>query len=172
MVGHYTDSTAAIGGESQDKILRAQCIEGSKLLERALIAAGHWAPAVAAPVEATCGTPSQPEGEPSPEPSIICQLQERINELEDILQIGGREGPFKAQKIALAVAKKHGLKYSDLKSPRRLRELVNARQEAMWLIRRECPALSLPAIGRLFGGRDHTTVLHACRAHEKRMAAA
>jgi len=50
----------------------------------------------------------------------------------------------------------------DLVSASRSRELVNARQIAMYLCR-ELTDLSLPKIGELFGGRDHTTVMHAER---------
>ena len=51
---------------------------------------------------------------------------------------------------------------TDLVSASRSRELVNARQIAMYLCR-ELTDLSLPKIGELFGGRDHTTVMHAER---------
>ena len=49
-----------------------------------------------------------------------------------------------------------------LVGPSRRQPLVRARQTAMYLCR-ELTDLSLPKIGRAFGGRDHTTVLHACR---------
>jgi chromosomal replication initiator protein len=48
----------------------------------------------------------------------------------------------------------------DLRSPSRSRSLVNARQMAMYLVR-ELTDLSLPKIGERFGGRDHSTVIHA-----------
>lgn len=50
----------------------------------------------------------------------------------------------------------------------RAQPLVQYRQLAMWLARRETRA-SLPVIGRVFGGRDHTTVLHAIKITEKRI---
>jgi chromosomal replication initiator protein len=55
-----------------------------------------------------------------------------------------------------------GLQQGDLVSPRRNRRLVYARQVAMYLCR-ELTDHSLPAIAQRFGGRDHTTVLHAHR---------
>ena len=56
----------------------------------------------------------------------------------------------------------------ELRSPNRSRPLVNARQIAMYLVR-ELTDLSLPAIGDKFGGRDHSTVLHATRKVAKQM---
>jgi chromosomal replication initiator protein len=53
-----------------------------------------------------------------------------------------------------------GLTLDDLCSTSRTRQLVNARQIAMYLTR-ELTDLSLPKIGQAFGGRDHTTVMHA-----------
>lgn len=53
----------------------------------------------------------------------------------------------------------------DLKSQRRTGPVVRARQVAMYLAKKLTPA-SLPEIGRRFGGRDHTTVIHAVRKIE------
>jgi Bacterial dnaA protein helix-turn-helix len=50
----------------------------------------------------------------------------------------------------------------DLKAPRRTAVIVRARQIAMYLAK-ELTSMSLPEIGRRFGGRDHTTVMHAHR---------
>ncbi|MGO1165287.1 MAG: chromosomal replication initiator protein DnaA [Janibacter sp.] len=55
-----------------------------------------------------------------------------------------------------------GLNIEDLQSPSRTRLLVTARQIAMYLCR-ELTDMSLPKIGEQFGGRDHTTVMHAER---------
>lgn len=68
--------------------------------------------------------------------------------------------------IALEVAKKHGLTLNDLMSIRRDQASVNARYEAFWRCRHET-TMSLPQIGRRFGNRDHTTVLHGIQKHEK-----
>jgi hypothetical protein len=78
------------------------------------------------------------------------------------------DGPPTMIEIAEDVARRHGLKsWKELRKHRRSRDIVFPRQEAMWRCREETE-MSLPAIGRFFGGFDHTTVIHACRAYEKR----
>lgn len=57
-----------------------------------------------------------------------------------------------------------------MRGPLRIRRIAWPRQEAMW-IARHISDLSMPVIGRWFGGRDHTTVLHALRSVESRMDA-
>lgn len=59
-----------------------------------------------------------------------------------------------------------GKSVSDLKSVRRTKDFVTARFLAAWALRHACPHLSLPMIGHALGGRDHTTILHACRRAE------
>lgn len=71
--------------------------------------------------------------------------------------------------IVHEVATKYGLKTSDLTGPSTKRSVTIPRQEAMFRIRHE-RGLSLPAVGQIFGGRDHTTILHGIRAHETRLA--
>ncbi len=63
--------------------------------------------------------------------------------------------------IQKVVSNHYQLKMEDLKSRKRSRPIVYPRQIAMYLCR-EMTDLSLPKIGDLFGGRDHTTVIHAC----------
>ena len=66
------------------------------------------------------------------------------------------------ENIQKTVADYYKIPVSDLLSNSRLRTLSRPRQMAMALTK-ELTALSLPDIGEAFGGRDHTTVLHACR---------
>jgi len=68
--------------------------------------------------------------------------------------------------IIEACATHFGLTREDLLSARRNREIANTRQIAMFLIR-EMTQLSTTRIGEAFGGRDHTTVMHACDKVEK-----
>jgi chromosomal replication initiator protein len=71
-----------------------------------------------------------------------------------------REQEITTPMIQEQVAEYFNLTIDDLCSPSRSRQLVTARQIAMYLVR-EMTDLSLPRIGKAFGGRDHTTVMHA-----------
>lgn len=64
--------------------------------------------------------------------------------------------------IQEAVCTKFHVKLTELKSRRRSKTLVQPRQIAMYLCR-ELTDSSYPEIGRQFGGKDHTTIIHACR---------
>jgi chromosomal replication initiator protein len=70
------------------------------------------------------------------------------------------------ENIQKAVAEYYKLRVSDLLSRRRPRAIARPRQVAMALCK-ELTEHSLPEIGNAFGGRDHTTVLHACRKIEE-----
>lgn len=71
-----------------------------------------------------------------------------------------RDFNINCETIKKAVCKKYGIKLSDIESSKRKREFSHPRQIAMYLCR-EMTDSSLPKIGEYFGGRDHTTVLHA-----------
>jgi chromosomal replication initiator protein len=66
------------------------------------------------------------------------------------------------ENIQKTVADYYKLKVADLISPKRTRTFTRPRQIAMY-ISKELTGHSLPEIGEVYGGRDHTTVLHACR---------
>ncbi|MDP3969014.1 MAG: chromosomal replication initiator protein DnaA [Nocardioides sp.] len=79
--------------------------------------------------------------------------------LKDLIPEGG-EPEITAALIIAQTAAYFGLSIDDLCGSSRSRVLVTARQIAMYLCR-ELTELSLPKIGQQFGGRDHTTVMHA-----------
>ncbi|MDH6134619.1 chromosomal replication initiator protein [Kitasatospora sp. MAA4] len=91
--------------------------------------------------------------------------------LKDLIPGGGEDaGPeITAQVIMQQTAAYFGLSVEDLCGSSRSRVLVTARQIAMYLCR-ELTDLSLPKIGAQFGGRDHTTVMHADRKIRSLMA--
>ncbi|MBA3812495.1 MAG: chromosomal replication initiator protein DnaA, partial [Caulobacteraceae bacterium] len=72
----------------------------------------------------------------------------------------GGERRVTVDDIQKAASEHFGLKQADLISERRTRAVARPRQAAMWLAK-QLTTRSLPDIGRRFGGRDHTTVLHA-----------
>jgi chromosomal replication initiator protein len=80
--------------------------------------------------------------------------------LKDI--IGAHNRQITLELIQKTVADYYKIKVADMFSQRRTRAVARPRQVAMWLARELTPH-SLPEIGDAFGGRDHTTVLHACR---------
>jgi len=80
--------------------------------------------------------------------------------LRDVLAIQDRQ--VSIDNIQRTVAEYYSIKISDILSKRRNRTIARPRQMAMYLAK-ELTNHSLPEIGEAFGGRDHTTVLHACR---------
>ncbi|MEV5363549.1 chromosomal replication initiator protein DnaA [Streptomyces cellulosae] len=90
--------------------------------------------------------------------------------LKDLMPGGDDSAPeITSTAIMSATADYFGLTVEDLCGTSRGRALVTARQIAMYLCR-ELTDLSLPKIGALFGGRDHTTVMHADRKIRNLMA--
>jgi chromosomal replication initiator protein len=71
--------------------------------------------------------------------------------------------------IQTTVSERFGVSVEELLSSKRGAQVTLARQVAMYLSR-ELTGQSLPAVARQFGGRDHTTVLHACRRVPARMS--
>ena len=76
--------------------------------------------------------------------------------------------PAKIRAVQEEVAQQFGITRADIIGPSRNTKHVAARQLAIWRVKQETP-LSLPAIGRHFGGRDHTTALHSIRKVERIM---
>jgi chromosomal replication initiator protein len=80
--------------------------------------------------------------------------------LRDLLMLQDKQVTL--QNIQKIVAEYYQIRMSDVLSKRRNRSVARPRQIAMALAK-ELTTHSLPEIGDAFGGRDHTTVLHACR---------
>ncbi|MEP7180790.1 MAG: chromosomal replication initiator protein DnaA [Betaproteobacteria bacterium] len=80
--------------------------------------------------------------------------------LRDLLAVQNRQ--VSVENIQKTVADYYKIRISDMHSKKRSRAIARPRQVAMALAK-ELTQLSLPEIGNNFGGRDHTTVLHACR---------
>ncbi len=80
--------------------------------------------------------------------------------LADLLRHSQRR--ITIDEIQRSVCEHYGIRHAEMTSARRAREVARPRQVAMYLAKRLTPR-SLPEIGRRFGGRDHTTVIHAIK---------
>ena len=87
--------------------------------------------------------------------------------LADILRSSDRK--LTIEEIQRKVAEHYNIRLSDMIGPKRLRNIARPRQVAMYLAKQLTPR-SLPEIGRRFGGRDHTTIMHGVRKIEELMA--
>ncbi|MGE0846236.1 MAG: helix-turn-helix domain-containing protein, partial [Flavobacteriaceae bacterium] len=104
-------------------------------------------------------------GRYSGEPITLAYAERAIRDI--VVQ---RERPqVKIESIQRAVAQHYRLSRQDLISARRTQAIVRPRQIAMYLAK-QMTLRSLPEIGRRFGNRDHTTVLHAVRKIESLLA--
>ncbi len=90
---------------------------------------------------------------------------DRIDEILGHIYRGGEPKRVRIEDIQRVVARHYNVSKTELLSNRRTRTIVKPRQVAMYLSKVMTPR-SLPEIGRRFGGRDHTTVLHAVRKIE------
>jgi len=86
--------------------------------------------------------------------------------LKDILVERNKE--LTVEEILKRVSSHFNIKISDIKSPKRLKAVVLPRQIAMYLSR-QLTSSSYPEIGDRFGGKDHSTIIHAIRKIEKLM---
>ncbi len=84
--------------------------------------------------------------------------------LADILRASSRK--ITIDEIQRKVSEHYNIRLSDMIGPRRMRTLARPRQIAMYLSK-QLTSRSLPEIGRSFGGRDHTTVMHGVRKIEE-----
>lgn len=90
---------------------------------------------------------------------------DRVDELLGHMYRAGEPKRVRIEDIQRIVSRHYNVSKSELLSNRRTRTIVKPRQVAMYLAKVMTPR-SLPEIGRRFGGRDHTTVLHAVRKIE------
>jgi chromosomal replication initiator protein len=86
--------------------------------------------------------------------------------LQDLVQPG--DSALTVEAIQGETCRHYGVSIADLRSQKRTKRVVGPRQVAMYLAR-ELTDASLPSIGRSFGGRDHTTVMHAVQKVSRQM---
>lgn len=96
---------------------------------------------------------------------IPIEIEMAKSVLKDL--INDEDRPITAEAIQKIVADYLGVKIQDIKAKKRTKEIANARQIAMYLIKQHT-SLSLSEIGRIFGGKDHATVIYACKQVEEK----
>ncbi len=94
-------------------------------------------------------------------PPTVTGIREALSSIDSLVDVS-------TDKISKAIARRYKLKLADLKSETRRQEVVRARSLAMYLSR-QLIGTSYDKIGQYFGGRDHTTVLHAVRKIESQI---
>ncbi len=87
--------------------------------------------------------------------------------LADILRASDRK--LTIEEIQRKVSEHYNIRLADMIGPKRLRNIARPRQVAMYLAK-QLTLRSLPEIGRRFGGRDHTTIMHGVKRIEELMA--
>ena len=87
-------------------------------------------------------------------------LESSQDVLHDLLRVNDRRVTI--EEIQKRVAEHFNIRLADMHSARRARAVARPRQVAMYLAK-QLTTRSLPEIGRKFGGRDHTTVMHAVK---------
>ncbi|HWP49270.1 MAG TPA: chromosomal replication initiator protein DnaA [Candidatus Limnocylindrales bacterium] len=97
--------------------------------------------------------------------SINLELAQEV--LQDLFDT--KVKPITVDLVQKVVANYYQIPQQELKAQTRVKNIAFPRQVAMYLCR-ELTQLSLPEIGRSFGGKDHTTILHACRKIEQEMS--
>ena len=87
---------------------------------------------------------------------------------DTLVDLVGRRAHISPSQVIETVAKFYNISVQEIVSSSRSKELVQPRQVAMYLVRQETDA-SLPEIGALLGGRDHTTVIHGVERVKERL---
>jgi chromosomal replication initiator protein len=81
--------------------------------------------------------------------------------------ISDDDKPITMESVQKAVCDYFGMRMQDIRTKKRTKEVANARQIAMYLVKQHTQ-LSLSEIGRGFGGKDHATVIYACKQIEEK----
>ena len=104
-------------------------------------------------------------------PKPVLPYVEKTGRLVRAFTPADERSPFEHRFIIDKVCEKHGLTYMEITGDQRRKGVVAARHEAMYLLSKQT-TLSLKAIGRVMGDKDHTTVLHGIKQHTKKLMVA
>jgi chromosomal replication initiator protein len=102
--------------------------------------------------------------------SSLTKTEVTVQLAQEVLQntLKGKHREISVEHIQKTICSHFNLRIADLKSKRRSKNIALPRQLAMYLCRKYT-STSFPTIGTMFGGRDHSTVIHASRSIEKKI---
>jgi chromosomal replication initiation ATPase DnaA len=98
-----------------------------------------------------------------PAAPTVDPVAEMVAKYREIKTPQGNKRIVETKQVVAAIAQRHGVTFNDIMGPSRKRNIVAARFEAIVTVAQLRHLWSLPEIGRFFGNRDHTTILHAIR---------
>lgn len=136
-----------------------------KIAERAALLAQQKAVADAAATLSRVGPRAAPIGPEAMPAETDPPASAAVHSLVDATE----PRSLTVREIQDVVARLFGVKVADIKGPRRGSGIVTPRHAAMFLADELCTLKSMPVIGREFGGRDHTTILHAVHVFPHKM---
>ena len=166
LAGGLVVEMGALGEELRLEILKAR-VAGGAHAPSGLRRAAAGARLIAKPSRTTAATSKARSIACSPttsSPAMPVTLEMAEREVRDLIR-PQEPKRVKIEDIQRVVARHYNVSRADLLSSRRTANVVRPRQVAMYLAK-TLTLRSLPEIGRRFGGRDHTTVLHAVRKIE------
>jgi chromosomal replication initiation ATPase DnaA len=106
------------------------------------------------------------DADPEPDPGYLTTRQTKAI-IRDLIIMGEAPGPFRWRHIVEEVIEKHGVTFGQIIGRQRSKPLCVARFEAYFRLSEET-TLSLPQIGKIMGGKDHTSVLYGIRKFRER----
>lgn len=145
--------------------LRERAISARRRIEHATPIVIAWdAPLPARPMFTKIPRPTVQVDLPRLNISAIKELTPVPKDVQSFEELGA---PFRSRAIVAEVCKKHRISFETIKGKQRSHPIVAAKFEAYYRLSTET-TLSLPQIGRLMGGKDHTSILHGIRQHKAR----
>jgi hypothetical protein len=98
-----------------------------------------------------------------PASPTVDPVAEMVANYREVQTPQGNKRIVETQHVVAAIAKRHGVTFNDIMGPGRKAKIVAARFEAIVTVAQLRHTWSLPQIGRFFGDRDHTTILHCIK---------
>jgi hypothetical protein len=100
---------------------------------------------------------------PKPAAPTVDPVADMVAKYREIKTPQGNKRIVETKQVVAAIAKRYGVTFNDIIGPSRKSKIVDARYEAIVTVAQLRHTWSLPEIGRFFGNRDHTSILHCIK---------